>query len=84
MSAYPFDDWCADHPLEALRHYPNLMTCYRVDACALVEPAAALMYAAHRLTPERRAWCEAAAGELRFFPDRLEPERREACRRSPA
>jgi hypothetical protein len=75
------DDWCADHPLEALREYSEYLSPYRLDACATVEPAAALVHAADRLTPERRAWCESAAADLRrFVPDRLEVERRAALR----
>jgi hypothetical protein len=75
------DDWASDNPLEALREYADYLSPYRLDACATAEPAAALIHAADRLTPERQAWCEAAAGELTYFPDRLEPERRKAIAR---
>ena len=71
------DDWAADHPLEALRDYGEWLSPYRLDVCATAEPAAALVHAYDRLTPERRAACERAGAALRHFvPDRLEPERR--------
>jgi hypothetical protein len=69
------DDLAADDPLWALRTFAARLTPERLDACALAEPAAAIVH------PERRAWCLEQAGELRFLPDRLEPERREAIRR---
>ena len=75
------DDFAADQPLEALREYADLLSAFRLDACALAEPEAALIHAGELLTPERRAWCEAAAGRnglRRYVPDRLEPERRAA------
>jgi hypothetical protein len=84
------DDWAADNSLEALREIPDLLTEYRLDACALAEPAAALIHAYDLLTPERRAYCEAAARQVglkRYIPDRLAPERRMAlgmARRLPA
>jgi ParB-like chromosome segregation protein Spo0J len=51
---------------------------WRVDACAVYEPAAALVYAYDRLTPERHARCMADIGhrdQRRFVPDRLRQER---------
>ena len=74
------DDWAADHPLEALREFAEYLSDYRLDCCATVEPAAALLYADHLLTPERREACEQAGGIAslhRFVPDRYEPERRQ-------
>jgi hypothetical protein len=76
------DDFAAERPLEALREYGDYLSPYRLDACATSEPGAALIHAAHRLTPERRAWCETAARDLtRYIPDRLEPKRRKAIAR---
>jgi hypothetical protein len=76
------DDFAAEHPLKALRRgYAEHLSDYRLDMCAIAEPAAALVYAHDLLTPERRAWCEARAGTVRYFPDHLEPERRAALRR---
>jgi hypothetical protein len=76
------DDWAAEHPLDALRQYAEYLSEYRLDACATAEPAAALVHAYDRLTPERRRSCEAITGKIRYFPDRLEPERREALRQA--
>ena len=39
------DDWAADDPLGALRQIPEWLSDYRLDACAVAEPAAALLYA---------------------------------------
>jgi hypothetical protein len=76
------DDFAAERPLEALRRgYAKYLSHYRLDACATAEPAAALVHAYDRLSPERRAWCLTQTGDLRFVPDHLEPERREAIRR---
>jgi hypothetical protein len=78
------DDYAADYPLEALRQFAEWLKPWRLDACATCEPAAALLYAEHLLTPDRRSYCiEAAkaAGLNRFVPDRLERERREAIRK---
>jgi hypothetical protein len=79
------DDFAAEHPLEALRAgYAKHLSPYRLDACAIAEPATALIHAYHLLTPERRAACAEAARAAdlrRFIPDRLEPERREVLRR---
>jgi hypothetical protein len=73
------DDLAAENPLWALRRVPQWLSSFRLDACAMAEPAAALMHAEHLLTPERRAWCLSQAPELRrYVPDRLEPERRKA------
>jgi hypothetical protein len=73
------DDLAADDPLWALRTVPQWLTPYRLDVCAVAEPAAALLYAADRLTPERRVWCEQHALNIkRYIPDRLERERRRA------
>jgi hypothetical protein len=73
------DDVAADDPLHALREFPPWLSGHRLDACALAEPAAALLYAFDLLTPERRTWCAAARGDLKHFvPDRLELERRRA------
>jgi hypothetical protein len=75
------DDWAAEDPLDALRSYPEYLTPYRLDACAIAEPAAAMVHAWHLLTPERQAYCIEAAREVdlhRFIPDRLAPERRKA------
>lgn len=35
----------------------------RLDACALAEPWAAPWWAADRLTPKRKKWCEKRRGE---------------------
>ena len=73
------DNFAADNPLEALREFADLMTPYRLDACAIYEPEAALVLAHDLLTPERRAECAAAAAKSelqRFVPDRLAAERR--------
>ena len=78
------DDFAADYPLEALRHYAEYLSDFRLDCCATAEPAAALIYVHDRLTPARRAACEAdpRTGDLkRFYPDRLAKERREMIRR---
>jgi hypothetical protein len=78
------DDYAANHPLEALREFAEWLKPWRLDACAICEPAAALLYAEHLLTPNRLSYClEAAktAGLDRFVPDRLERERREAIRK---
>jgi hypothetical protein len=75
------DNWAAEDPLDALRSYPEYLTPYRLDACAIAEPAAAMVHAWHLLTPERQAYCIEAAREVdlhRFIPDRLAPERRKA------
>jgi hypothetical protein len=73
------DDAAADDPLMALREMAELLSPYRLDCCAVAEPAAALIHAYDLLTSERRAWCAEAAKRddlQRFVPDRLEPERR--------
>jgi hypothetical protein len=78
------DDFGADYPLEALRSFAAWLKPWRLDACAICEPAAALLYADHLLTPQRRAYCTEAAkaaGLDRFIPDHLERERREAIRK---
>ena len=78
------DEFAADNPLEALRHYSQYLNDYRLDACAIVEPAAALVHAHDRLTAERRASCEAAISTLdrkRYFPDRIAAERLALIRR---
>ena len=78
------DDYAADYPLEALREFAPWLAPWRLDACATCEPAAALLYADHLLTPERRTYCTEAAkaaGIDRFIPDHLERERREAIRK---
>jgi hypothetical protein len=79
------EDHATENPLYALREYPHLLSEYRLDACAVAEPAAALLYAYDLLTPERRAWCTEAAREValsHFVPDRLQPERRLALARA--
>jgi hypothetical protein len=79
------DDWAADNPLEALREFAECLSDYRLDACALAEPAAALIYAYDRLMPERQRWCIEAARQAdlqRFIPDRLIRERRIAIARA--
>jgi hypothetical protein len=79
------DDFAADYPLEALLGgWAQWLYPWRLDACAIYEPAAALIHAYHLLTPERRVLCAAAARSVdlkRFIPDRLAQERREALRR---
>ena len=76
------DDWAAEDPLDALREgIAEYVIPHRLDAMALAEPEAALVYAYDLLTPERQAWClaEAAAHNFnRFVPDRLRPERQRA------
>jgi hypothetical protein len=75
------DNWGADDPLDALRNYPEYLSDYRLDMCAIAEPAAALVHAWDMLTPSRQAYCiEAArAADLtRYVPDRLALERRKA------
>jgi hypothetical protein len=39
------DDWAAEYPLDGLREYLDFLTPYRLDACAVAEPAAAMIYA---------------------------------------
>lgn len=79
------DNFAADHPLEALRSYAEYLSDYRLGACVIAEPAAALIHAHDRLTPEQRAWCAATAHAVeqldRFYPDRLAQERKEVIRR---
>jgi hypothetical protein len=73
------DNVAADDPLTALREFPDLLDPYRLSACALAEPAAALAYAHDLLTPEQRIACDEAVRErglLRYVPDRLAAERR--------
>ena len=66
------DDWAADNPLEPLREYAEYLSAYRLDACAVAEPAAALIHADHLLTPERRAWCtEEARRDALQRPSRI-------------
>jgi hypothetical protein len=75
------DNFAADDPLTALREYADCLSEYRLDMCAIAEPAAAMVHAWDLLTPERQVAClEAAqAADLqRFIPDRLAPERRKA------
>jgi hypothetical protein len=75
------DNWAADDPLTALREHPDLLSEYRVDMCAISEPAAALVHALDLITPARQAYCiETArtADLFRYVPDRLAPERRKA------
>jgi hypothetical protein len=74
------DKWAAEQPLGALREgMAEYMTAYRLNACAVVEPLAALIYAGDLLTPERQAACFAAAeadGSLRnYVPDARAKER---------
>jgi hypothetical protein len=75
------DNFAADDPLTALREYADCLSEYRLDMCAIAEPAAALVHCYNLLTPARQAYCiEAArAADLtRYVPDRLGPERRKA------
>jgi hypothetical protein len=75
------DNFAADDPLTALREYADCLTEYRLDMCAIAEPAAALVHAWDLLTTTRQAYCvEAArAADLtRYVPDRIAPERRKA------
>ena len=51
------DNWAADNPLPALREIANWLTPYRLNACALAEPAAALVHAFDLLTEEQRPGC---------------------------
>jgi hypothetical protein len=78
------DEWAAEDPLDALREgLAECLSQYRLDAVAMAEPAAALVYCHDLLTPERRAWCMTAARAddlKRYFPDRLAPERRRRSR----
>jgi hypothetical protein len=74
------DDWASDEPLGALREgLAALMTDYRLDACAVAEPLAALIYAGDLISPERARACMAAAeadGTLRsYVPDSRAKER---------
>ena len=78
------DDYAAEHPLAALREdYAEYCSAHRIDAMALAEPAAALVYAFEHLTPERREWC-AREAQVRnmatYVPDRLAKERLIALR----
>jgi hypothetical protein len=75
------DNWAAEDPLDALRNYAECLSEYRIDMCAIAEPAAAIVHAWDLLTPERQRYCIEAAREIdlkRFIPDRLAPERRKA------
>ena len=78
------DDAAADGPLWALRTIPDHLSAYRLDACALAEPLAALTSAYDLLTDERRAACEAAcpAKSVRYIPDHYAPERMQVLRRA--
>jgi hypothetical protein len=75
------DNYAADDPLEALRNYAECLSEYRIDMCAIAEPAAAIAHAWDLLTPERQAYCIEAARTVdlnRYIPDRLAPERPKA------
>lgn len=79
------DDYAADEPLDALRSgYAEYLTEHRLEACALAEPLAAMLYAGDRLTAERYAWCLAEVerdGSLkRYVPDQRAQERLMAMR----
>jgi hypothetical protein len=79
------DNYAAEYPLDALREgFAEDLSEFRLDACAIVEPLAALIYAAELLTPERRAICTATVEQdgsiARYVPDRHAPERLIALR----
>jgi hypothetical protein len=75
------DDLAAEDALWALRRMARHLSPYRLDACAVAEPAAALAHASDLLTPERRSWCETVTSK-RFIPDEIAPERREVILRA--
>jgi hypothetical protein len=73
------DDWATENPLDALLNYGDCLSAFRLNACALAEPAAALAYAYDLLGLEQIARCQAAvisAGMNRFVLDSRAAERR--------